>query len=435
MLPILSLLLVIVLMITPFFGVCLSIFLDFWLSSYSVGPVPMRNYLVPVLMSLMSVLIIIKRKMPELHGYVLMLGVSTVIFIFTGIICRVVNQESLWDFIGRVIVPFCVMCYCVYFTNNVKRFRVFLYCLGLGMAVTSLVGIFQFIGMDWAWNLQALLNPVMLQNEASDTYLRARIAGLESYSIPLSYSLCAFIPLMAAISYAKGILSRFERIFFTLVAVLSSLAVLLSLVRSAILGIGIGVAYVILKRGETKGKIRAALLLGVLVVLGLSIPAVNYRMQQNTESTRGTIARTILGLRMAINNPLGTGGGSSRAFQESFDRYYGEIYDMDGAQNKNIAAAHNQFINVATYYGYLGFMLLCIFYFYIFKLTSYLKDQGCGTFVVTCVVGAEASVIAYTVNSMFHNAGPFMGEVYFWYLLAVIIMLSTLKNQLCQKSA
>ena len=437
MLYILALVFGIILLANPFLGVCLSILLDFIASSYSVGPVPMRNYLVPVLLFFMVTLIAIKQRVPALNKYVLKIIGVAVVFIFLGTFCRLMHEEPLWAFIGRVIVPFFIMCYCAYFTDNLKLFRIFLYCIGIGMAISACVGIFQFIGMDWAWNLNLALNPVPVTDayETSDTYLRLRIVGLASFSIPLAYSLCAFTPFMLSVSYVKVVLSKFDKAFFTSVFVLSAIAMLLSLSRSAIMGIGLGVLVVLLNRSESKKKIWIAMFLGLITLLVFLIPEVNDRMRRGTESDRGTMARAVLGINMAIDNPLGTGGGSSRAFQDSFVKYFGEIYDMEGAQSTNIESSHNQFINIAIYYGYLGLILLCLLYFYVFSLTHLLKKQAANDFIYSCAVGVEASVLAYCANSMFHNAGPFLGEVYFWYLMAILLVITQINSNLCQKSA
>lgn len=420
----------------PYWGVILSVLLDFWASSYPVGPVPMRNYLVPVMIAVIGFLTLGGKIVSLGNKYSIRVFLIGGLFIILGLFHRAVSGEDLLTFIGRVVVPYLVMVCSVYFTSSFSKFRGLLYAVGIGVSVSSLVGIMQYLDIDWAWNLHAVLNPDIEETAlATGIDLRGHIAGLANYSIPLAYSLCAFTPLFLAMLNVRSGVSRHDKLFFYIVLSLSILALMLSLSRSAMLGMGVGFVLVFMGRQELRKRISVSLAFVVFVSLILLIPVVRYRVSQNTESTRGTMARTILGVNMAIDNPLGTGGGGTRSFKESFEENFGLIYDMEGAQSRNIAAAHNQFINTSIYYGVLGLGLLCYFYFYVFKLIYSLKDPKCGDFYSSFAVGAEASLVAYIIHSFFHNAGPFMGEQYIWYLLALIIIAGRLSPRLCQKSA
>lgn len=409
----------------PFLGVLASVLLDFWASSYDLGPLPMRNYLVPILTLLMAGGILLRGGVLTVDRNVRKLMLVAGLFIILGGTLRAISGDGGLVFIGRVTVPIFVMGYCAYFTNTIRRLRLFIYFIAIALTVSSAAGILQFFGIQSAWDLHAALNPDILETElSSGINLRAHIAGLANYSIPLAYSLCAFIPLFLSLIHVKNIGSKLDKYFFSVVVLISGIAMMLSMSRSGILGMGVGTIMVMFNKVSLRRKIGVSLVFALFVAIVFIIPAVQDRLTQNTESTRGTAARTILGLHMALDNPLGTGGGMSRSFIDSFEENYIKVYDMEGAQARNISAPHNQFIDTSIYYGFLGLALLILFNFYAFRIMADLKNGQDGDFVNSVAIGAEGSLMAYIIHSMFHNAGPFMGELYIWYLLATVISLS-----------
>lgn len=409
--------------IRPFVGVCIAVFLDFFLSSYPVLTIPPRNYIVVALLIVLMFRVIGRRRFKKPVGWEEKLFLASGALIALGLFLRIVNDAGVVGFVGRVVVPFSLMLASVYFVNSQRRFMLFLYCIAGGMAISALVGIFQFFSFDWAWDLHALLNPFVGEGLAPvDIYARTRIPGLAPYSVPFAYALCAFSPLFIALSSSPR-RPKSEIICFRSAAVISGIAILLTLSRSAILGFFISIAYIGISGKSVARKILISILGAFMVLAALLIPNVHTRIRSNNENERGTLARSVLGLRIALQNPLGT-GGASQAYTESVDSNFGAIYEYQGAQASNIESPHNQFINTLAYYGVAGFILLIACYYCIFKLLREIREIPGSKFISSCAVGLEASFIAYTIHSLFHNAGPFIGEIYIWYLVAALLMLN-----------
>jgi hypothetical protein len=92
---------------------------------------------------------------------------------------------------------------------------------------------------------------------------------------------------------------------------------------------------------------------------------------------------------------------------------------MDGAKAIGHLSPHNQFLNTLLYWGIPGFVLLIWLFIYKFMiLFSILKSQD--VFIWSVAFGILGVSVAYTVNSFFHNAGPFLGDVFYWYIIALI---------------
>ena len=88
-----------------------------------------------------------------------------------------------------------------------------------------------------------------------------------------------------------------------------------------------------------------------------------------------------------------------------------------------INTPHNQFLVVLVYYGFPGLILLGLFYVLVlwslihsgrFVLRSRDADL---CFLVTAVAGA---LVAYGINSMLHNAGPFVGDWGHFFLIGLV---------------
>ncbi len=423
-----SFFLLIFLTVKPIIWVCASVLLDYWASSYPVGPVPLRNYLVPLLLLLGIIKSATSRSFIKFDRNAAKLIIVCILFITFAILCRAYHDEPLKPFIGRIIVPFFVMLCCVYFVDTISRLKMFLYTIGAAIIGSSLVGIAQFFHLSWAWDLHTALNPDILLNEKiPDIYNRERIAGLSGLSIQFGYALCAFVPVFLLLSQAKNSFSKRSRGFFLATFFSGGFAILLTLSRSAILGTTIGLIWVLLKNYKLTTKISLILTTIVFFSLIALTPAVSDRITTNDDSSRGTLARIVLGTSMAVENPLGTGGGSSSAFWESAEKHWSEIFEMEGSQSVNIEASHNQFLNTAIYYGIWGFALLLLLYHYTFRLLA-VPVMRENDLISNCMIGAKASLIGYTVHSLFHNAGPFIGEQHIWYLLATIIIINRLNS-------
>ena len=130
-------------------------------------------------------------------------------------------------------------------------------------------------------------------------------------------------------------------------------------------------------------------------------------LRTSDSSARARIPMTLTALWYSLDHPLGTGTYSPTR------EHIGEGLDEAMVERLLASTPHNQFLNVLVYYGYPGLALLVAFYLLILRSLvysgRYILRSGDASlyFLGTAVVGALA---AYGVNSLLHNAGPFVGD-------------------------
>ena len=137
-------------------------------------------------------------------------------------------------------------------------------------------------------------------------------------------------------------------------------------------------------------------------------------------SAQARIPMAVTAIRYSLDHPLGTG------------RYMPEMSHLPAGLDTQMiehiltSAPHNQFLVVLVYYGFPGLALLVTFY--LFTMRSLLRAAGpilrsrdAKSLVLT--VGVMGALAAYGVNSLFHNAGPFVGDWYHFYLVGLVFSL------------
>jgi len=80
-----------------------------------------------------------------------------------------------------------------------------------------------------------------------------------------------------------------------------------------------------------------------------------------------------------------------------------------------------------AFYGFPGLVLLLIFYVLLFRLLRPIKNYA--PFLKGAQVGLLGGFIAYLVNSLFHNNGPFIGDIINWYFIGVALAINKLTFQ------
>ena len=74
-------------------------------------------------------------------------------------------------------------------------------------------------------------------------------------------------------------------------------------------------------------------------------------------------------------------------------------------------------------HGWIGLLLVILFYFYITKYTLEIFKNSKIKEIKILALSLYGSQIGYFINSMFHNAGPFVLDPISWYLPAIISSL------------
>ena len=134
-------------------------------------------------------------------------------------------------------------------------------------------------------------------------------------------------------------------------------------------------------------------------------------------SARARLPMAITALRYAVEYPLGT------VMYRPEPRHLPS--GLDPAVQREVLrhTPHNQFLVVLVYYGWPGLALLMLFYgvIAVALLSSIRLALKLGTADATVLVAALAGCIAsYGCNSLFHNAGPFVGDWYHWIVIGLV---------------
>ena len=188
--------------------------------------------------------------------------------------------------------------------------------------------------------------------------------------------------------------------------------------------LGLGVVYHLSGRRFNIGKIIVSSLL--LLILLASSDIIANRFLKMDESALARIPQTIVGVKIFLSNPMGIGVGQ---FQSYSAAYFKQVSHLSGATEILRTSSHNQFLNTAVYFGIPGLILLLLFYKRIFKSLSHLRHTQQEPFLNALAIGLIGSFISYIINSMFHNAGPFVGDPFNWYLIGMVLVLLNLNNK------
>ncbi len=125
-------------------------------------------------------------------------------------------------------------------------------------------------------------------------------------------------------------------------------------------------------------------------------------------------------LRYSLDHPFGTG----RYFPNASHLSEGLNHWMAGRILSN--TPHNQFLVILVYYGFPGLVFLILFYVLIVRslrcsarLGMRLRDE-IFYFPTVAVTGA---LVAYLVNSLFNNMGPFVGDWFHFFLIGLVFSI------------
>jgi hypothetical protein len=284
------------------------------------------------------------------------------------------------------------------------------------VCISSFVGLMQWLEEDWAWRLQATMNPPV-QNidvaEAGDRQVSARlVAGLNSQPYVTSYYLAAAGPMLLAFVLRSGhpyIASA------QLVLVLAALVVLQE--RSAVVafvacGLVLGLATLF---SGPRTRRRGILLAGVLIAGGAGISwwtaakletGVRYRLDKFTNFYDSTRVAT-------ANKSLDVGADHILVGVSEL-----EFREMAGP---TLAShPHNVLLNAMVYHGLPGLILAGALLLLFVQAIMAAGWSGWHYGDATCT-GAALALLGYLINAQFHNPSYISGDYLGWSLVALVL--------------
>jgi hypothetical protein len=269
---------------------------------------------------------------------------------------------------------------------------------------TGTVGVLQALDVQPAWTLFETL--AQIQSVPTEFINRASTAdrpkGVSLTPILLSYHLVVGY-LVANLMYRYGVISS-KTYYILFIAIF--LMVVANATRSAILGIIIHELFFRVVSLNKKSLFWILILSLLCVGIFLFLQSIGSRIVQfDDASAVGRFALYKFGMLIAIDHPFGLGWGFDA--NELAWRYWEHIA---GAEKSNAIfriELHNAFLNFIITYGVLGLVLS--FMFFVFRF---------GETLLIII-----SSIAYLVHAFFHNDFAFLGEVYYFFFLALILYI------------
>jgi len=356
-----------------------------------------------------------KTQIKIISTYSLFILISFFINIFNGVnIYKIANL-----YLGNYVYAFVVMILIMILINDKVKLKQYVFFLILLVTFNSFIGILQYFDIGFAWQIRDTLGYGGLEVVRRQIISRERIVGLSLYSIPFSYLLCTVLPINIIIFlYSKK--KSIKRTILKFAFILNFLALILSGTRSALLGVSVSIFIIIIRNNKWINKLIYILTSFIFFVLSFFVFNLrNMRMFSINTSVYSRIPLAIVGFKIFADNPLGAGMG---AYAKYSTKYYNLVQDMRGAEQiLNVGSSHNQFINIAVYYGVIGLILSIIFYYFIFKSLNFIKNNTNNKFNEMIAVALQFSFLSYIINSLFHNGGPFMGDVINFYFIGLVL--------------
>jgi hypothetical protein len=306
------------------------------------------------------------------------------------------------------------------FVTSLKRITAFIFVLIAAGAVSALVAIGQFYMGDPFINLWS----VLVKPPEERLFLARILApGLAPTSILLGYQLAMLLPLTVGLLFRPAFANWVAKSLLLLASGTMILALVFCGSRSAIGGSLFGMTFVVLflHRRSRSWSYRAVigLAFGLLLYLlvGLFYWPERFLLigKDLSVSLRPSLALTAL--QYALLHPFGTG-----IYRPTEEEYIILHSDPRVVEFVATLTPHNQFLNVLVYYGFPGLFMLITFYWLLFKTLkkswrATVRNRGAYRWMVSGLAGA---FLAYLINSMFHNAGPFVGDWFHWFFIGLV---------------
>jgi O-antigen ligase len=239
--------------------------------------------------------------------------------------------------------------------------------------------------------------------------LDGRMIGLTIHPSHLGYTLPLVLLPTVAMYFLKGVNSRASKIIFLLIIIMG-LGLFVSFTRMGIYSLAPGLLFMILLM---RGKPRKYLFLVTLIVGVAFLGYIN--IIDDNRYTPGAVEeerpepRWVLwqaGVNIALDNPLF--GIGSYQFREVSPEY-GAPVDLDLMESMEadvslgIHEAHNDFITIWASFGTLALLAYLWLVINIFRNFMEASRHSRTRFLKAFTIGCLGAMVAYLVNSTFHN--------------------------------
>lgn len=330
---------------------------------------------------------------------------------------ELISNLTIWlQFISMVM--FSVVLYTsVYSEHDIYRI---MKVLVFSIAISSMFGLLQFFNFELSQRIVSILNFLNISNPDG-----MRVTGLSTTPITFSYEIIVGV----FITYYLMLVNK-RKWTFGIFLFIMIVAVILNQTRSALIGILVGfIAIKYFSGGIRVGKrIFSLLLLVLLLFLGYWIATpllgIQSRFTLRDFSSLSRVPMVITAFRYSMLYPFGT--GVYKLYESGIDlSMYHPIVQAFILENYT----HNQFTNALVEFGYLGFGILISIYYKAYRAFRKIKNTKLGISESPEIDILFATIIAYTVNALFHNGGILHAEPTIWLVFAMFYKLILIKKQ------
>ncbi len=393
-----------------------------WVSSY-VTPIRLTPsaLLAGLAVVLAGMRFVLRRSPPLSREFRWLLAVSGALLTWAAIVYGITGNypAGLWQVL-QIGLGLGIAFAAYVIVDTPSRGMLFVCVLVFGFLVSAAVAIGQhFVGEPFVslWRVSGVPGQ-------SIPRVGGAVPGLAPISILLGYQLAVAVPLALSLLLSEWLRGR-KLLTGALGVAVGTLALALVLTGSrSALGAGfVGSVFVLLllrfnKRRRFFLPLLAAAAVGAVLYLAVGFVHDATRfLELEDRSAQVRAPMQLTALKYAWQHPLGTG------FYELDEGYLPAELDPPLARMILQHTPHNQFLNVLVYYGFPGLALLILFYGLVAKRVRNLWHalaRGSCAEMRWLVAGCAGAILAYLLNSLLHNAGPFVGDVFHWYVLAFL---------------
>ena len=417
----------------PLMGLYVAVVGELWLANYFLFGNYYLRLRILILPYVLFILFLwytfsgIKLKLNRVVSYFLSIQVIMVLIVFLANVVHATPIETAAVQLARAGVSVVITIIIYLLIDNSAKLRQYLYIIGFALVVSAIIGILQLLFGGVFYDFKALL---VGHSDLAQIDIRGEASGLALFSLMLAYQIVCVLPVFISIFVYSGV-KKGERLVISIVSAILAVSLLLTKVRSALIGTAVWMigAMFFYKKGTTQVLNRKIVLLSTgiaLVIFIYLLFPLKEIVSLRDRSAQARLPLNVIGINIALEHPLGI--GSIEEFNEFSADNYEIVAHMKGAEAVRYLAPHNQFLNTLLYWGIPGFLMLMLLFFYKFRvLFRLLKCQN--DFIWAVAFGILGVSVAYIVTSFFHNAGPFTGDIFYWYVIGLIPALARIANK------
>ena len=416
----------------PVIGLYLAVIIELWFAGYYLFDI---YYLRPRLIILPFIIMIVFLK-SILRGDEVRLSeksrqaifISILFLLWAFCLSTLIYKEDINALItpmARIGGGILVSTLIALLITDLEKLRNYLYAMFFAASLSALIGILQiFVGEPFY-----SIRKIFVSADLPITYMQSgRAAGLTFYYIPFSYQMLSVLLVSSSIIAVIKFTSIKERLFIILVNVILFTGLLLSYTRSAMFAFCIALVFMSWRNVDKRSvMIYSAIMISVVIIIAtITLPGASHRMATlGDTSSASRIPLAKMGYVIASQNPLGVGPGR---FHEYADKYYSSVSALRGSRLVLRNSSHNHLLNTLVYYGIPGFLLTI--YFYIKVIQAIPKEIGkVDPFFSSLTKNFSWILLGYFIHSSFHNAGPFVGDNFIWYIIGIVFALDNIAEK------